>query len=55
VQGWVARLLPAAIAGVVTQLLALAISGAALIQLVFEIRKERANARGHARSSVRVR
>jgi len=49
VQGWVARLLPAATAASVTQILALTISGLALINLVFEIRKERANARGHAR------
>lgn len=51
VGGWVARLLPASAAASVTQLLALAISIAALINLVFEIRKERANARGHARVS----
>jgi putative peptide zinc metalloprotease protein len=51
VQGWVAKLLPASIAGSVTELLAIAISIAALINLVFEIRKERANARGHARVS----
>ncbi len=55
VQGWVARLLPASMAATVTQMLALCISGAALINLVLEIRKERAGARGHARHSVRVR
>jgi CRP-like cAMP-binding protein len=55
VQGWVARLLPAALAATATQVLALAISGAALWQLVMEIRKERANAHSHARVSVRPR
>lgn len=52
VQGWVARLLPAQ-APTVTELLALAISGAAFYQLFMEIRKERANAQGHARLSNR--
>jgi putative peptide zinc metalloprotease protein len=55
VQGWVARLLPASVAATVTQLLALTISGVALVNLVLEIRKEGAGARGHARHSVRVR
>ena len=55
VQGWVARLLPAAVAATVTQVLALSISGAALIRLVLEIRKERTAARGHARRSVHPR
>jgi putative peptide zinc metalloprotease protein len=49
VQGWVAKLLPAGAAATVTQLLALTISGAALLQLILEIRKERAGAKGHAR------
>lgn len=49
VQGWVARLLPATTAATVTQLIALTIAGVALVNLVLEIRKERSNARGHAR------
>ena len=55
VQGWVAKLLPAGVAATVTQLLALTISGAALLQLILEIRKERAGAKGHARASVQPR
>lgn len=51
VQGWVGRVVPPSLAATISLALALAISGLAFYKLGDDIRKERANARGHARDA----